>query len=95
MNCVIKGVGLGQKAMNIEVQCYSGYKADERPLRFRLGEVVHEVDEILDRWHGEGQDYFKVRAEDGNIYLLRHELGQDLWELVMFQQKGLSPRHPW
>ena len=81
--------------MEIEVQCYSGYKADERPVRFRLGGVVHEVEEILDSWYGEGHDYFKVRSTDGNTYLLRHERGQDLWELVMFQQKGLPPRHPW
>ncbi len=81
--------------MKVEVRCYSGYKADERPLGFRLGERLLEVEEILDRWYGQEHDYFKLRACDGNTYLLRHSRSQDHWELIMFQGKELPPRHPW
>ena len=51
--------------MKIRVETYDGYRAGERPLRFRLGEKRREVVEILDRWFGEDHDYFKVRADDG------------------------------
>jgi len=32
----------------IQVQCYAGYKADESPCRFFLGDIWIEVQEILD-----------------------------------------------
>lgn len=91
----MKSMGLVRAAMNIEVQCYSGYKADERPVRFRLGERLLEVEELLDSWYGQEHDYFKVRADDGNTYLLRHRRSEDLWELTMFQGKNLPANHPW
>ncbi|MEJ5377074.1 MAG: hypothetical protein WHX93_10880 [bacterium] len=81
--------------MKIEVSCYSGYKADERPVRFRLGQKELKVQEILDRWYGENHDYFKVKADDGNMYLLCHLRDEDIWELTMFQGKQLPPQHPW
>lgn len=81
--------------MEVRVECYSGYKADERPVRFHLGDKSLEVAEILDRWYGEGHDYFKIRADDGNTYLLRHLRQEDRWELTMFQGKQLPPDHPW
>jgi hypothetical protein len=92
---LIDTVGEGWMDMYIKVECYSGYKADERPLRFRLGGKLLEVEEILDRWYGEEHDYFKLRAEDGNKYLLRHGRKEDVWELTMFEGKNLPPDHPW
>ena len=55
----------------MEVECYSGRKADERPLRFRLGGRQFEVEEILEQWYGPDDAFFKVRADDGNVYTLR------------------------
>ncbi|MGQ9859617.1 MAG: hypothetical protein ACUVS3_13160 [Thermodesulfobacteriota bacterium] len=69
--------------MRIRVQCYSGYKADERPVRLYLGESSLEVKEVLDRWYGEDHDYFKVRADDQEVYLLRHSRADDTWELIL------------
>lgn len=37
--------------MRLRVQCYAGSKADERPLRFQLGERLYLVEEILDQWY--------------------------------------------
>ena len=56
--------------MKIRVECYSGYKVDERPVRFFLGEKVYQVVEIQDQWYGPESTYFKVRADDGNLYIL-------------------------
>ena len=68
-------MAVGFRAMKnapaVEVICYSGFKRDERPLRFRLGVRWHEVGEILDRWYGPADDYFKVRDGDGDLYIRR------------------------
>jgi hypothetical protein len=67
----------------MQVQCYSGSKADERPIRFQLDEHDYLVEEILDRWYGPEDTYFKVRADDGNLYILRHHPMTDTWSLVL------------
>ena len=59
--------------MKLRVECYSGNKADERPVRFYLGEQLRMVEEILDQWYGPNDIFFKVRADDGNLYILARE----------------------
>ncbi len=79
-----------QKApRTVQVACYAGYRADERPLRFTLGDRTYEVTEVGDRWYGVGYTCFKVRADDGNFYILRHEEEQDRWLLDAYR-KGES-----
>lgn len=72
--------------MRIKVHAYSGYKADERPDSITLGEKTLKVDDILDRWYGEGYDYFKLLTEDGFIYIIRYDRGLDEWELTMMEK---------
>jgi hypothetical protein len=73
--------------MELQVECYSGYRADERPRRFAFaGAPKHEVEEILDQWYGVGYQCFKVRADDGNTYILRHQLSEDCWRLDAFRR---------
>lgn len=55
----------------IEVQCYSGYKANERPISFILDGNKLMVDEIIDQWNTPEYRYFKIVADDGNRYLLK------------------------
>src|ERR1017187_9679248 len=62
---------MGEVEMKVEVVCYSGYKGDERPVRFRLGGEDYFVEELLDQWYGPEDVFFKVRANDGNVYILR------------------------
>ena len=76
--------------MRVRVEAYAGYRAEERPLRFTLQDHSFEVREILDRWYGPAQSYFKVRADDGNIYLLRYDSVEDEWSLEMFRQSSLE-----
>jgi hypothetical protein len=72
--------------MTVNVKCYAGFKADERPVEFRLGERDYVVEDILDRWYGPAEVFFKVRANDGNVYILRHAEEQDEWTLTAFRQ---------
>ncbi len=67
--------------MTVQVEGYSGYKANERPLRFCLAERWYNVVEVADRWYGTDYCYFRIRADDGNLYVLRlNELTQQ-WSL--------------
>jgi len=78
----------------LQVECYAGYRADERPLRFRFAaapERTYEVVEVLDQWHGVGYRCFRVRADDGNLYILRHHDAEDIWTLDSFRRDA-SPR---
>jgi len=50
--------------VKLRVECYSGTKADERPVRFYLSERALFVEEVLDRWYGPNDLFFKVRADD-------------------------------
>ncbi len=74
--------------MTLRVECYSGYKHDERPVRFFSGERAYQVEEIVDQWYSPGATYFRLRADDGNIYILRHtETGiEDSWTLESFRR---------
>jgi hypothetical protein len=72
----------------IQVECYAGAKADETPRRFSLEGQPIEVGEVLDRWYQVQSkpewpraDYFRVRAESGREYLLRHDLEAGEWFL--------------
>jgi hypothetical protein len=75
----------------LHVECYAGYRADERPLRFRAegrDSRVFEVMEVLDQWYGIGYRCFKLRADDGNIYILRHNEEEDEWVLDSFRRSS-------
>ncbi|MBN1574257.1 MAG: hypothetical protein JW984_13750 [Deltaproteobacteria bacterium] len=70
--------------MKIKVETYSGYKADERPTVFYIGNRKHRIVEVTDRWYDPSADYFKVKAEDGGVYILVRNREGDFWELRGF-----------
>lgn len=74
--------------MRLRVECYAGYQAEERPQRFFLRERRFEVQEVLDQWYGPADFFVRVRADDGNIYILRHshDPNLDLWTLESFRR---------
>lgn len=72
----------------IKVIGYSGYKANERPLRFTVNDESLEVEKILDRWAGQKHDYFKVLADNGRTYLLKWQRLSDIWFLVKVMQSN-------
>jgi hypothetical protein len=76
------------EAMKVEVETYSGNKADERPLRFRIDGREYTVEKVLDRWYEPEATYFKLRAGDGNLYILCQQKStpEGEWELVSFRQ---------
>lgn len=71
--------------MQVEVESYSGYKADERPRRFTLGGRNYDVQEVEDRWYSPEAVFFRVVASDANRYVLRHDERRDEWSLEAFR----------
>ena len=70
----------------VHVETYSGYKADEYPKRFRIGEDWYDVVEIEDRWYGPGYSYFRVFADNAQRYILKHRDSDDGWEAEPVRQ---------
>lgn len=77
----------------VHVESYAGYRAEERPLRLKLGEVTLDIVEVEDRWYSPGETYFRVVVANGDHYLLRHVEAQDVWCIEGFRSKG-QPAEP-
>ncbi|MFO7646153.1 MAG: hypothetical protein R6W95_17355 [Desulfosarcina sp.] len=70
--------------MKLAVSCYAGYRGEETPRSFRIGEREITVAEVLDCWLAPDHRYFKIRGDDKGIYILRHNPQADEWELIFF-----------
>ncbi|MGB9500064.1 MAG: hypothetical protein ACKVE4_10025 [Dissulfuribacterales bacterium] len=57
--------------MDIQVECYAGYKADEIPRCFYPDERKIKIIEIIKQWRTPDYRFFKVSGDDGQIYILR------------------------
>jgi hypothetical protein len=75
---------MSKRYYGIHVECYAGYRGEEEPRMFTFHEKHLQVREILDRWLDPGHRYFKIHAEDGGIYILRHGIHSGLWELTVY-----------
>lgn len=75
---------MGAGDLTIRVECYAGYRGEETPRRFYLGQRPLEVVEVLDRWLSPDHRYFKVKADDSGMYILCHDVRTDRWEMTMF-----------
>jgi len=70
--------------MPLTVDCYAGYRGEQEPRAFWVGERRVGVRAVVDRWYSPSQRWFKVDAEDGDTYILRHDEPDDRWELAAF-----------
>jgi hypothetical protein len=73
--------------IEIKVECYAGYKSEQRPVRFTLGAQKLAVAEVEDQWYSPSSQYFRVRAGDGNVYILCHDEEADRWSLGAFRSE--------
>lgn len=76
----------------IRVECYSGYRSEEIPMRFFLGERRIEVAKVVDRWLAPDHRYFKIRGDDDDLYILRHDNLTGSWELTLFNSTQHSEK---
>ncbi|MHA1164651.1 MAG: hypothetical protein ACTSP0_03595 [Alphaproteobacteria bacterium] len=71
--------------MRVQVESYAGHRGDQIPRRFRMDGRTVEVEEIIDQWLGADYRYFKLRGEDGNLYILRLDETAGEWVLILFE----------
>lgn len=74
--------------MRLRVESYAGYRGEETPRRFFLGQRAVEVAEVIDRWLAPDHSYFKVAGGDGATYILRHDEVAESWELTLYDRVG-------
>ena len=72
----------------VQVETYSGYKADERPVRVKIDGATLEVAEVEDRWYSPGATFFRVRLANGERYVLRRIEAQEVWVLEAYRSAG-------
>jgi hypothetical protein len=68
------------------VETYAGYKGEPTPRAFLYEGLRREVISVAHTWYTNDHCYFRLCADDGYPYVVRFELENDRWELVMREQ---------
>ncbi len=79
-----------EQPASIRVDCYAGYRGEEAPRRFYLGDQAVDVLEVLDRWLSPEHRYFKCRGADDATYILRQDVSADSWELTLYKRSHMA-----
>lgn len=74
-----------RSAFEIAVECYAGHRGEQTPRTLILGERRVAVAEVLDAWLAPDHRYFKLKGDDGDTYIVRHDEQRRVWELTLFR----------
>ena len=70
----------------MQVECYSGSRYGERPLRFLRGDQWHVVKEIDASWRTPSAVHFRVRTEGGDRCELTYDERVEQWHVLTIPQ---------
>ena len=73
--------------MDFQVQCYAGHRGEETPRVLRIDGRTVNVVEVLDAWLAPDHRYFKLKGDDGDTYIVRHDSVKGTWDLTMFRRE--------
>jgi hypothetical protein len=65
----------------ISVECHAGYRGEETPRRLHLEGRTIEVVEIIERRTEPEARFFRVRGDDGRVYILRSDHSTGWWKI--------------
>ena len=68
------------------VECESDPKRGETPVRFGWPDRMQQIVELIDRWEGDEDIYFRVRTEDASTYILRQNRLSGVWQIHFFRR---------
>jgi hypothetical protein len=51
---------------------------------------MRHVVEMIDRWEGDEDIYFRVRTEDASTYILKQNRVNSVWQIHFFRRGGES-----
>ena len=74
-----------RQPLRVGIDFYAGHRGEQTPRTLILGNRRTAVAEVVDAWLAPDYRYFKLRGEDGNTYLVRHDERSNTWELTMFR----------
>lgn len=66
--------------MRVRVEAYAGFRADERPLRFFVGDLDFPVERVISEWRTPLGSYFRVESR-GEQFLLHLDAATGEWTL--------------
>jgi hypothetical protein len=72
--------------MALRVECYAGHRGEETPRLLYIDDRKVVVAEVLNAWLAPAHRYFKVKGDDGDEYIIRHDALSGDWELTMFRR---------
>jgi len=78
------------RSLAIQVECYAGHRGEQTPRALVLGDRRVIVAEVLDAWLAPEHRYFKLKAADGDTYLIRHDERANTWQLTLFRAEDAS-----
>lgn len=74
------------KLVQIKVECFAGFRADEYPKYIHIDNNKLEICEIRDRWYqitgspeSPAANYFRVETTCGQEFIIKHNLENDEW----------------
>ena len=70
------------------VECRNDLQRGEIPVRFGWAGRMRVVTELIDCWEGDDDIYFRLRADDDAIYILRRNRDNGGWEIHFFRRDG-------
>ena len=73
--------------LRVGVECYAGYKGEQTPHAIVLGDRRVTVVDMLDQWLAPDHRYFKIRGDDGDVYIVRQDVASGDWALTMFERQ--------
>ena len=44
-------------------------------------------EQVLDAWLGPDHRYFKLKGDDGDVYIIQQETASGTWELTLFRRE--------
>jgi hypothetical protein len=76
--------------MQLRAESYLDRDGVEKLRRIHFDSRQVEITENIDQWHGPDYRYYKVKADDGDVYILRHSELRAGWELTMYERSQLQ-----
>jgi hypothetical protein len=70
----------------VQVRSCLDRRAGGWPVRFEIGSCEFMIEEVIDHWYGSEVTFYKVRADDGNLYVLKRRRAVDEWSLESFRR---------
>jgi hypothetical protein len=78
------------RLLAVGVECYAGHRGEQTPRTLILGDRRIAVVEVVDAWLAPEYRYFKMRGDDGNTYVVRHDERSSTWDLTMLRAEHVS-----